>query len=274
MPRFSQLFAYLLLLLGMLHFTLTGRNKKSRGLASVAGSLYFLSSGKDVTQPDDFLPKNDAFSSPHAPQGYLAPQQARHALPALPFRQGPRPDTAKEICHWQRSQLPDYEFSMALQYELFGPTSALRRTPGVSTGPSLWEVEPSWAFFYTASDEKKPQEFAVLQHLERPAMRDICSWHLVLHPRDARTAVEKGWAEFYPLAGFAGSEPGFVMLYGPRDLQEVQVLQRLLFAALEYAKERDAIAPVIPNLVKPPPKLNFETSSSSSSSSTSSTSTT
>ena len=91
-------------------------------------------------------------------------------------------------------------------------------------------------------------------------MRDICSWHVVLHPVDARVVVQKGWGEFHPLAGFAGSEAGFVMIYGPRNTEEVDALIRILFAALEYAKERDAAAPVISGRVSSLQGLNFESS--------------
>src|SRR3989338_2494964 len=80
--------------------------------------------------------------------------------------------------------------------------------------------------------------------------RDVSSWHLVLHPADARTVVLNGWGEFHPLAGFAGSEAGFVMMYSPRTPEEAAVLHRLLFAAYEYARERDNAAPVVPELVK------------------------
>ncbi|MDP2434762.1 MAG: hypothetical protein Q8P67_03375 [archaeon] len=167
MPRWSQAFAYLLALLGVVHFTLTGQNKKSRGLASVAASAYFTFSGRDVTRPEDYISLPRAFLASPGGKGYLALQQERLGLQPLPFREGPRPDTVKQLCHWQRDQQPSYEFSLAVRYEVFGPTSALMRLRGVTVGDSTWELPPSDAFFFTASDEKKPQEFAFLQHIER-----------------------------------------------------------------------------------------------------------
>jgi hypothetical protein len=61
------------------------------------------------------------------------------------------------------------------------------------------------------------------------------SLHIALPPELAEAAVAAGWAEVHPVAK-AGMAPGhLVILYGPRDDGEVEVLVRLIFAAVRRA---------------------------------------
>jgi len=59
--------------------------------------------------------------------------------------------------------------------------------------------------------------------------------HVALPPDVARQAVTSGWAEVHPVA-LAGMAPeNMVMVYGPRDVREVNVIFDLLQAAYRYA---------------------------------------
>lgn len=61
------------------------------------------------------------------------------------------------------------------------------------------------------------------------------SLHMALPPELAQEAVRAGWAEVHPVA-LAGMAPQhLVMLYGPRDEGEVQVLFDLIAAAVARA---------------------------------------
>jgi hypothetical protein len=253
LPWPHQLLFYVIVVAATVHLALTARNKKSRGLLTVSTYLVSFVKGQNIYNPNDFLPPAGAQPARRAPQGYLHQQQVQFELPPLPARVGDRPDTERGLCHWQVTQQPSLEFATAVRYEIFGPHSALQLTPGISTGPSRWEQPPTDAFYYHSGPEKAPLEFAFLQGLQLRGHRDLASWHVVLAPDDARAVVELGWAEFHPLSGFGSSEPGFVMIYAPRNVEEVAVLQRILFAALEYAKDRDAAAPVLPGRVQMPP---------------------
>lgn len=62
------------------------------------------------------------------------------------------------------------------------------------------------------------------------------SMHMTLHPADANVVLEKGWGERHPLARggwcrrFVPRE--FVLIYAPRDLEEVDVAMEIISAAV------------------------------------------
>ncbi|MCJ1478639.1 hypothetical protein MMC13_007320 [Lambiella insularis] len=58
------------------------------------------------------------------------------------------------------------------------------------------------------------------------------SMHLTLHPSDAALVISHGWGERHPLAGRGPWVPkGFMMVYAPRNLDEVEVLTDIIKAA-------------------------------------------
>jgi hypothetical protein len=65
------------------------------------------------------------------------------------------------------------------------------------------------------------------------------SMHIALPPDLAPRAVDAGWAEVHPVAraGLAGKN--MVMLYGPRDEHEVDVIFGIVLAAYRYAGGKD-----------------------------------
>ncbi len=64
------------------------------------------------------------------------------------------------------------------------------------------------------------------------------SMHMVLSPSDAVAAIEMGWAERHGLAGLAvGLPPTYVMVYSPRDQEDLTVIKDLLEAAIAYARQ-------------------------------------
>jgi hypothetical protein len=64
------------------------------------------------------------------------------------------------------------------------------------------------------------------------------SFHIVLNPSDAKLLVEKGWAEWFGLAGKVGQAQGTVFVYTAREEDELKVLERIWKAAVMFAKER------------------------------------
>jgi Family of unknown function (DUF5519) len=65
------------------------------------------------------------------------------------------------------------------------------------------------------------------------------SMHLALPPELVRQAVSAGWAEVHPVAR-AGQAPGnMVMIFGPRDGCEVDVVFDLVLASYRRAGGRD-----------------------------------
>ncbi len=61
------------------------------------------------------------------------------------------------------------------------------------------------------------------------------SLHIALPPDLALEAVKAGWAEVHPVARAGMAPEHVVMLYGPRDEGEVQVIFDLVSAAVDRA---------------------------------------
>ena len=68
---------------------------------------------------------------------------------------------------------------------------------------------------------------------------------MTLHPADAQTVLEAGWAERHPLARggwFERFVPGsFIMVYAPRDEAEVQVVVEIVKAAAWFVGGGDGV---------------------------------
>ncbi|KAL6155540.1 hypothetical protein ACJBU6_05755 [Exserohilum turcicum] len=69
------------------------------------------------------------------------------------------------------------------------------------------------------------------------------SMHMTLHPADANLMIAKGWGERHPLARggwcrkFVPRE--FVLVYAPRDEQEVEVVAKLIAASIWWVSGMD-----------------------------------
>ncbi|OAQ72629.1 hypothetical protein VFPPC_00555 [Pochonia chlamydosporia 170] len=71
------------------------------------------------------------------------------------------------------------------------------------------------------------------------------SMHMCLHPDDIGEVLDKGWGQMHPLArkGWFLQMPvaaNFVMIYAPRNEHELQIVYRIIEAAIWYTSEEDA----------------------------------
>jgi phospholipase/carboxylesterase len=139
----------------------------------------------------------------------------------LPHREGQRPRVSWSIPQQQQSQ----NAPAALQQKLFERISHL---DGVSTGASHISVPGARAFMVTAGSGPDdaflvPQvgEFA---HLH-PGYDG--SLHLALPAPLAADLVARGWGQPHPWAG-TRLAPGFVMLFGPRDADELETITAIV----------------------------------------------
>jgi phospholipase/carboxylesterase len=69
------------------------------------------------------------------------------------------------------------------------------------------------------------REFA---HLHPPADGSL---HMSLPPEIVEAVVDNGWAELHPLAGKHGLPGNIVMVYGPRDEAELEIVAALVRAS-------------------------------------------
>lgn len=142
---------------------------------------------------------------------------------AIPSRQGTRPTTT---CQAPHSQL-DQNAPVQMQNRLRDYALSL---PGVRKGPSKLSVPGTVAFF-----------------LDHPSLTPLISdwdweWghihpsydgslHINLPPATARRIIELGWAEFHYLVSQKLLPPIIIMLYGPRDEQELAICSRIIDAS-------------------------------------------
>jgi Family of unknown function (DUF5519) len=63
------------------------------------------------------------------------------------------------------------------------------------------------------------------------------SLHCMLHPSDAKLLIEKGWAEWFGLAGRVGQGKGTVFVYAVRGEEEMNILEKIWGAAIMFAME-------------------------------------
>lgn len=68
--------------------------------------------------------------------------------------------------------------------------------------------------------------------------QDHHSWHILLSPHDANEVVAKGWGEYLPRVPLPlfSSTAGLVLVYAPRDVEEVRVFKEILLASCGYAR--------------------------------------
>ncbi|GBD08326.1 hypothetical protein HRbin22_00560 [Candidatus Thermoflexus japonica] len=151
-------------------------------------------------------------------------------LEDLPTRVGERPLTRQPMPHQQLTQ----NAPPALQEALFERARAL---PGVRVAPSRVSVPGARAFYLEPEWARGPSEAFILghefAHLHPPYDGSL---HLTLPPEQAERVVERGWGEFHPLVAQGALPPTYVMVYGPRDETELEVVWRIFRASYAFAR--------------------------------------
>jgi phospholipase/carboxylesterase len=197
------------------------RDEAAHQLSGAAGSMLAGWLGQRLTYLADHGPHHVGVAPVEWPQ-----------LPdgVLPERSGPAPQVSVNTPQQQETQNAPIE----LQERVFEHAASLQ---GVRTGPSVISVPGARAFALdaavaTGSDEsfivRPAGEFA---HLH-PGYDG--SMHVALPQALAADAIAKGWSVTHPLAGLH-VPPGMVMLFGPRDEEELAVITAILDVAHGYA---------------------------------------
>jgi phospholipase/carboxylesterase len=143
-------------------------------------------------------------------------------------RAGPRPSTTPTNPHTQLTQNAPND----LQERVFAFASSLA---GVVVGPSEVSVPGARAFHLPACSHAAHEAFMVgreFAHLHPPSDGSL---HMVLAPEVVDGVIESGWAERHPLAGRHGLPANIVMVYGPRDDDELAVVEDLVRASHTFA---------------------------------------
>jgi hypothetical protein len=143
-------------------------------------------------------------------------------------RPGARPRTTATNPHTQLDQ----NAPAALQEQLFTLAQGLA---GVVVGPSHVSVPGARAFHLPGCRYPAEAGFMIEREFAHLHPRSDGSLHMSLPPEMAQAVVDNGWAEYHPLAGQYGLPKNIVMVYGPRDDAELEIVADLVRASHGYA---------------------------------------
>lgn len=166
------------------------------------------------------------------------PQPARWAgLETLPLRAGKRPDVSVTIPQQQLTGNAPAE----LQEKLFARVAAL---PGVHSTQSAISVPGARGFMVADGQAGPADAFLVPRAGEFAHLhpRTDGSLHVALPVSLAAQAIERGWAVAHPLAGIRLT-PGMVLVYGPRDEAELDVVTAIVSTSHAWATGRELPLP-------------------------------
>ncbi|QSZ29069.1 hypothetical protein DSL72_003579 [Monilinia vaccinii-corymbosi] len=202
---------------------------------------------------------SDPYSPPkvsegtHPTTGYI--QSAR---PHIPTRSGPRPKVAGIAPQRQISQYGSRAMYRLLRTSL--NNLAHRHADKLKTDVSCFEKKGLALFSTSPINTTCRGEICHVHHSDN-------SFHMCLHPEDAKVILEKGWGERHPMAGaeapraisnFLSCLPNslsawlsprvvpeqFVMVYAPRNKDELQVVCHIIEAAAFWVSGEQFTLPI------------------------------
>ena len=151
---------------------------------------------------------------------------------SLPRRAGPRPHTTPSNPHTQLDQQPD---DPGLIAELARRAFAL---PDVDERPSAISVPGARALWLRSGTSSGPPEaFLIGREFAHLHPDPDSSLHLCLPPAWVDDVLEQGWGELHPVARMGLIPATAVMVYAPRDSDELGVVTRILRASHRFARE-------------------------------------
>lgn len=148
----------------------------------------------------------------------------------LPQRAGSRPRTTPTNPHTQLDQQPaDPRIADELAERVFA-------LPGVMEEPSGISVPGARALVLAPGEPAGPREaFLIGREFAHLHPAPDHSAHAMLPLEVAREAVDAGWAEPHPVARMGLIPETAVMLYAPRDDEELAVIESLIGASRRFA---------------------------------------
>jgi Family of unknown function (DUF5519) len=143
-------------------------------------------------------------------------------------RNGPRPRTTSTNPHTQLDQ----NAPVRLQEKLFELGKSLA---GVEVGKSFVSVPGARAFHLEGCSDAHHGSFMIECEFAHLHPSHDGSLHMTIPPDLVDKVIANRWAELHPLAGKHGLPANIVMVYGPRDEEELAVVADLLRASHAWA---------------------------------------
>jgi hypothetical protein len=152
-------------------------------------------------------------------------------MPPLRTRAGDRPRTTPTNPHTQLDQQPtDLRWVSELADRVFA-------LPGVLDEPSRISVPGARALILKPGEPTGPPEaFLIEREFAHLHPSPDHSLHAMLPLETAREAIDAGWAEPHPVALQGLIPRTAVMLYAPRDEEELDVIESLVRASHAFAR--------------------------------------
>ena len=162
------------------------------------------------------------------------------AIPALaeatglPLRSTPVPSTTNSVPHVQIGVKPVPALSALLLRKV-------AEIPGVDIRPTVISL-PGAKGFWVEESVKLARPEVIVGGREFAHMHPDGSLHATLPPKLAREAARAGWAVAHPWARRRPGWEGFVMVYTPGTMEELEVVLQLVLASYNFVTGRDAPA--------------------------------
>lgn len=151
----------------------------------------------------------------------------------LPKRSGSRPETTMGIPHIQIG----VELVSEVNEELFRRVLSL---PGIEIRPS---VVGGWQGLWLTDELTVIEPDAIIEGREFAHIHDDGSLHIFLQPARSKEAVENCWAIYHPYALQERDKwLGFVMLYTPQSMEELNVTFQLIVDGYNYVTGQKLLA--------------------------------
>ncbi|KEY71039.1 hypothetical protein S7711_00863 [Stachybotrys chartarum IBT 7711] len=184
-----------------------------------------------------FWALRDPFSAPKPQAGTIPERGILHRRP-LPRRAGPRPTVVGIAPQRQIDQCGSRLCFQALRRA--ARNLAADRPDTFSAGRSFIEKH-GLALFARSPLQTRWQGEITHFHDSDYAM------HMALHPDDIQQVLDKGWGQRHPLGWHGWRDwlytmpvsPNFVMIYASRDEKELQVISRIVEAAIWYTLKEE-----------------------------------
>jgi phospholipase/carboxylesterase len=149
----------------------------------------------------------------------------------LKTREAPRPKTTDGVPHVQIG----IEADQVLNAELLRRVSEF---PGVSLGPTRVSL-PGATGFQLDNDMVLAQPDVIVGGREFAHLHPDGSLHASLSPELAKKAVATGWAIHHPWADQRPGWKGFVMIYTPSSMDELEVVFQLVEESYNFVTGQD-----------------------------------
>lgn len=143
-----------------------------------------------------------------------------------PTREGPRPETTLGVPHIQIGAI----VKPNLYTELLQRTAKLPHLEIRDTIISL----PGAKGFWILEDLTLKRPDVIVGGREFAHIHPDGSLHASLDPKDARAAIDAGWAVAHPWSNRQAGWEGFVMIYTPTNQLEVDIIFHIITDAYEY----------------------------------------